>query len=217
MSTIKVGLRYIDIWKTSLEKEVQAYEAEPIQKGGIVFYGPSDFTRWGEKYGNPNLADEVRGASGAKCCINRGFGSSCPEHMLYYYPRMVRPLEPKVLVLSSAACGNGGAFGYTAEEMLYQYERIIAYASVDFPDMKIYVYGENKDRHAGSERRLACINGLEKIASEIPNCTFIDGTTCPDLVRDDLFIEDRVHYNPEGYRIFADFFKNALKDELAEL
>ena len=45
MSTIKVGLRYIDIWKTSLEKEVQRYESEPIQKGGIVFYGDSHFTR----------------------------------------------------------------------------------------------------------------------------------------------------------------------------
>ena len=93
MSTIKVGLRYIDRWNTSLEKEVARYEAENAEKGQIVFYGPSYFTRWSERYGNVELRDVILGKSGAKCCLNRGFGSSCPEQQLYYYPRMVRALE----------------------------------------------------------------------------------------------------------------------------
>ena len=49
--SVKIGLRYIDIWKDSLEDAVLAYEREPLQKGQIVFYGPSHFTRWSEKYG----------------------------------------------------------------------------------------------------------------------------------------------------------------------
>ena len=91
---IRVGLQYIAQWKESLEKAVQAYEQEPIIKDQIVFYGPSNFTRWSAKWGMTPLREAVVGKSGAPCCVNRGFGSSCPEHQLYYYPRMVRPLAP---------------------------------------------------------------------------------------------------------------------------
>ena len=97
---VKIGLKYIDIWKESMEEAVLEYEKEPIEKGQIVFYGPSNFTRWSEKWKHRPLRTEVLGKSGAQCCINRGFGSSCSEHQLYYYPRMIRPLAPKVLVYS---------------------------------------------------------------------------------------------------------------------
>ena len=97
---VRVGLKHIDIWNDSMEKAVQAYEQEPIEKGQIVFYGPSNFTRWSAKYGHIPLREALLGKSGRPCAFNRGFGSSCSEHQLYYYPRMVRPLEPSVLVYS---------------------------------------------------------------------------------------------------------------------
>ena len=42
---VKVGLKYIEKWKTDLEKEVVAYEQQPLAQGKIVFYGPSYFKR----------------------------------------------------------------------------------------------------------------------------------------------------------------------------
>ena len=213
MATIKVGLSYIERWKTSLEKEVQRYEAENADKGQIVFYGPSFFTRWSERWGNVPLRDSILGASGAKCCVNRGFGSSCPEQQLYYYPRMVRAIEPKVLVYG-AGWGNGATFGYTNEEQLFLAERVLAYAREDFPDMPIYVYGESKRRHRNDPERIACIEAFEKIVSEIPNCTYLDHDSYQPLVRDDIYIEDNVHYNTEGFRIFGDFFREKLASEL---
>ena len=49
---VKIGLKYIEIWKESMEDEVLEYEKEPIEKGKIVFYGPSNFTRWSARFGN---------------------------------------------------------------------------------------------------------------------------------------------------------------------
>ena len=95
---VKVGLKYIEIWKDSMENAVCNYEKEPIVTDQIVFYGPSYFTRWSPKYGMRPLREDLVGKSGAPCVINRGFGSSCPEHQLYYYPRLIRPLAPRVLV-----------------------------------------------------------------------------------------------------------------------
>ena len=113
---VKVGLKFIEKWKTDLEAQVCRYEAENAEKGQIVFYGPSNFTRWSAKWGMTPLAEALPGKSGKACCINRGFGSTCSEHHLYYYHRMVRVLEPKVLVYSPGI-GNGLGFGYTKEEL----------------------------------------------------------------------------------------------------
>ena len=107
---VKIGLKHIDLWNESLEKQVQKYEEETVEPGQIVFYGPSNFTRWSAKWGHRPLREVLVGKSGKACCVNRGFGSSCPEHQLYYYDRMVRPLAPSVLVYNCTN-GNGGLFG----------------------------------------------------------------------------------------------------------
>ena len=119
--SIKVGLQYIEKWKESLELQVCRYEEEPVVKGQIVFYGASNFTRWSARWEHTPLREALPGKSGAPCAVNRGFGSSCAEHQLYYYPRMVRPLAPKVLVYSPF--GNFRAFGYTLEELDVIYEQ----------------------------------------------------------------------------------------------
>ena len=82
---VRVGLKVIEKWNSSMEKEVLRYEDEPIVKGQIVFYGPSNFTRWSRRWNHVPLREAIVGKSGQPCCINRGFGSSCAEHQLYYY------------------------------------------------------------------------------------------------------------------------------------
>lgn len=213
---VKVGLQYIEIWKDSLEKTVRLYEEENAPKGQIVFYGPSNFTRWGTKYGMRPLREDVLGTSGSPCCINRGFGSSCPEHQLYYYPRMVRSLAPKVLVYSPGF-GNGEAFGYTLEETFELAERVVAYARTDFPEMRIYLCGAHLTMNR-SEERLEKTRRydawLRELAARTPDCVYIDPKEHAPLHRTDIFVKDGVHYNQEGYDLYGAFFREALKDEL---
>lgn len=215
---VKVGLKVIEIWNDSMEKAVCKYEEETVEKGQIVFYGPSNFTRWSPKYGMRPLREEIKGASGKECCINRGFGSSCAEHQLYYYPRMIKPLEPKVLVYSSY--GNGEAFGYSAEETWELAQRVIAYAMTDFPDIKIYLVGSNpyaKKLDACQLANRARYNSwLKHFAEEMPNCYYLDPLSYEPLLAEGIHIEDGVHFNQKGYELYADFFREALKDDLAE-
>ena len=212
--SIKVGLKYIEKWHSDLEAQVQRYEQEDAEKGQIVFYGPSNFTRWSPKYGNPLLQEAVVGKSGKQCCINRGFGSSCAEHHLYYYSRMVKPLEPKVLVYAPGL-GNGTSFGYTPEEMFDLAQRVMLYAKSDFPDLKIYLCGLNlfKDKRETSAR----YDGwLREFAAEVPDCTYVDIAGFEPLHRTDILAEDNVHFNHEGYRIYAELFRQVLKEELEQ-
>lgn len=212
MSVIKVGLRTIEKWNTDLEKQVQLYEAENAAPGQIVFYGPSNFTRWSTKYKMTPLREVLLGKSGNPCCVNRGFGSTCSEHHLYYYPRMVKALNPKVLVYAPGY-GNGLGFGYTVEELFQMSARVILYAREDFPDMPIYIQGINL-WHTDKEVYKKGDALLRELAQEVPGCTYLDITAYEPLHRNDIYVADNVHYNQEGYRIYGEFYKEVLKHEL---
>ncbi|MBQ8254261.1 MAG: hypothetical protein IJY94_02005 [Clostridia bacterium] len=214
---IKVGLRHIEIWNDSMEDAVRECEKEPINKGQIVFYGPSYFTRWSTKWGNKPLCETVLGKSGTQCCINRGFGSSCPEHQLYYYPRMIRPLEPKVLVYAST--GNSDAFGYTNEEAWELAQRVIAYTLTDFPEAEVYLMSSTRCRditEAQIKDRREYNSFLKEFAEKTPRCHYLDVFDYEPMTANDIYIADGVHFNPRGYELFADFFNESLKDELAK-
>ena len=214
---VKIGLKYIEIWKDSLEDAVVNYEKESCPKGEIVFYGPSNFTRWSTKWGMKPLRECLLGASGAACAVNRGFGSSCAEHQLYYYDRMVRALEPKVLVYSSY--GNGSSFGYSDEETWELAQRVIAWAKTDFPDLRIYLVGAHpsRDDDAFKTARKKRYNHIVKsFAETVPDCFFLDLYDHPEFFRKDIYVEDGVHFNQEGYTLYASFYREGLKEELAK-
>ena len=214
--SVKVGLKYIEIWKESMEDKIREYEAEEQIKDQIVFYGPSNFTRWSAHRGMVPLRKAVLGKSGEECCVNRGFGSSCPEHQLYYYPRLIRPLEPRVLVYSP--CGNYSAFGYSSEEAWELAQRVMVYAMTDFPGIHIYLCGPQYHRDDYNECRLADLNRfatwMKAFCDSYPNLTYVDVMACEPLQRKDIFVEDGVHFNQTGYDLYGDFFKQVLQDEL---
>ena len=189
---VKVGLKFIEIWNSSMEEAVQRYEQEQVEPGQIVFYGPSNFTRWSERWKHTPLREVLVGASGKPCCINRGFGSSCPEHQLYYYDRMVRPLKPKVLVYSPSY-GNGAAFGYTREENWELAQRVLVYALTDFPDLQIYLEGTGAGPNPTEEvlaQRTEYNEWLQKFAEETPRVTYVDRMSYMPLRRKDIYVED---------------------------
>ena len=213
---VRVGLQYIDIWKSSMENAVRKYEEETVEPGQIVFYGPSYYTRWGEKWGHKPLRQEVVGASGKPCCVNRGFGSSCPEHQLYYYSRMIRPLAPSVLVYGS--WGNSECFGYSNEEAFELAQRVVTYALTDFPELRVYLSGAQATRDMTDkiwEERRAYSEMLREFAEKTPRCTYFDPLSYEPLHQKEIFVEDGVHYNQKGFDIYADFYREVLKDELA--
>ena len=215
--SVKVGIKYIDIWKESMEDEVLEYEKEPIETGKIVFYGSSTFTRWSKKFGKRPLSECLLGKSGNKCAINRGFGSTCAEHQLYYYPRMIRPLAPSVLVY--IPFGNYASFGYTVEENWELAQRVLAYAKTDFPDIKIYLCPTNPIK---KERSQKTINDIEKSIEFMreyceanSHCKLIDISWHEEFnTRKDIFVEDGVHLNQEGYDMYEKIIRKALREEL---
>lgn len=214
---------------------------KPIEEGKIIFYGSSGFTRWSEKWGNPNVEDVILGKNGEKVILNHAFGGSTLEEQLYYYPKLIRPFKPKALVFSGF--GNDWNFGYGLSEMMMLFSRLFEYARTDMPGIKLFLtnrranakYVQN-DPHVPYEERswdkgawLTPFNETNAALEEY--CRLHDDTTFIDFrkftwlydeghlddmhhVRKELFVEDNVHFNNRGYALLAEEMKKVLADLL---
>ncbi len=227
MFDIPMDLKY-------LEDSIVAYEQEPIEKGKIMFYGHSLFTRWGHpNWGFRRLEDDIRMKDGSLAVVNHGFGTSTTEERLYYYDRMVRPWEPRALVL--ATWGNDSMYGYSPEQSMHATAQLLAWACTDFPGIKLYLVethptpkGKNEtlpDRWNNKLRERTKIREMLKVYADThEDTTLITLWDKPELfeeghvgdfrhVRDELFMEDGVHPNQAGYDVLGPIFREAL-DEL---
>ena len=223
----------------SLEKEIVAYEQKPVEKGKILFYGHSLFTRWGSgKWAERvrPMAQDIRMKDGSLAVVNHGFGTSTTEERLYYYDRMVRPWEPRALVLAN--WNNDSKYGYSPEQSMHATAQLLAWARTDFPGIKLFLVephpmAKSKDDPAaklpdrwnnGMRERAAIREMLKVYADSHEDTTLITLWDKPGFfeeghvgdfhyVRDELFMEDMVHPDQAGYDILGLIFREAL-DEL---
>ena len=219
----------------SLEKSIIAYEQEPIEKGKILFYGHSLFTRWGSpKWGYRRMDEDIRMKDGSLAVVNHGFGTSTSEEQLYFYDRMVRPWEPRALVIATYA--NDAMYGYGPEQTMANLSKMLHWARTDFPGIKLFVV-EPHPMPSGKESKLPdkWNNGVNKRKLYMEMLDIYEQThddtkiirlwNQPELfetpedvgdfhkVREDIFVADKVHPNQAGYDIFGRIFREAL-DEL---
>lgn len=220
----------------SLENEVAAYEQQPIEKGKILFYGHSAFTRWGNPiWGYRRLDEDIRMKDGSLACVNHGFGTATSEEMLYYYPRLVKPWEPRALVIMSLS--NDGMYGMSVDHTLSNIVKLCMWARTDFPGIKIFLVEPhpypklavnklpakwNSDIH----RKNYYCSAIAAYAQSHEDTEVIQLWNRSDLfqtpedvgdfkkIREDIFVDDKVHFNQAGYDIFACIFREALAELL---
>lgn len=211
------------------EASVQAYEAQPIETGRILFYGSSGFTRWKPKFDHRPLEEDIRMKDGSPAAINHGFGGSTIEEGLYYYDRMVKPYAPRAIVLRFYP--NDISFGYSPAEVVYLLAQFCNRARADFPGVKLYLcdamphkrYISNTlwQNNAHLYNRI-----LREYCNATEDCTYVCQSAWPGFyndpadagdyskIRTDIWVEDEMHLTQEGYDIYRDLFLNALDDIL---
>ncbi len=214
---------------TRLEKEILAFEQQPIQKGLILFYGDSAFTQWSERFHHRPLEEEIRHKDGSLACVNHGFGTSTAEEQLYYYNRAVKPWAPRILVNLTFA--NDHYSGYSPWEIFFMQTRMYDHARADIPGIKFYICDNRPLKKAsanteGARNRQKEYNSLVRAyCAEHDDCVLVSHMDCPlffeegytgnqDHLRTDIFVEDDVHYNQMGYDLYRDFFLKVLESEL---
>jgi lysophospholipase L1-like esterase len=182
------------------EKEIAAYEQRdresPPPPGGIVFVGSSSIRLWS------TLATDFP----KHRVLNRGVGGSQIVDATHFADRIIFPYAPRMIVLYAG--GNDLNAGKSPEQVVADFRAFVAKVRARLPEVKIaYIsIAGNPARWAQVEKVKAANARIAELAKEIPRLEFIN--VFPHMLGEDglprpeIFVEDRLHMNAEGYKIW---------------
>lgn len=194
------------------EEDVCALERQEKRQGAALFYGSSTFTAWPREHMESVFAPiHVR---------NHGFGGSTAEDALYYYHRLVRPYAPKALVWYEG--DNDMPCGYSSDEAAAISTRVFQWARADFPAIPIVIvpakHSHMRDAFKPQQERYNAL--LRQWTLSHADAYYIDLSsmlyTPKGELRDDIFLEDGLHFNLQGYNELAALLRPVLMTILQE-
>jgi lysophospholipase L1-like esterase len=182
------------------EKEIAAFEASdrtnPPPQGAILFIGSSSIRMW------RTLAQDFPQHQ----VINRGFGGSEVTNSYHFAERIVFPYAPKLIVLYAG--GNDLNAKKTPERVFHDFKAFVEKVRAQLPATRIaYIsIAPNPARWAQIEQVRQANRMINDYTNQDPNLMFIDTFSemlGPDgLPKPDIFLDDRLHMNANGYAIW---------------
>jgi len=183
------------------EQEILAFEAadktSPPPKNATLFVGASNIRRW------TSLAQDFRNQT----VINRGFGGSYMRDVLYYADRIILPYEPKEIVLQAG--GNDLNGGRSPKEVLADFQALVGKIHARLPRAIITVLSipPSEARWSQIENIRSANLLISRHVATDPRLSFIDlfphMLNAEGLPRTELFIEDKLHVNAQGYALWT--------------
>jgi lysophospholipase L1-like esterase len=184
------------------EKEITAFEVRdqknPPPPGGILFIGSSSIRLW-----KTLEADFPRYP-----LINRGFGGSQIENSTHFANRIVFPYEPSMIVMYAG--GNDLQAGKSPERVAGDFMAFVKKVRSRLPEVTIaYIsIAPNPARWKNIVNVRTANRLIAEMCASDDGLQFIDvfpHMLGPDgLPLDHIFVEDRLHMNDAGYRIWTD-------------
>jgi lysophospholipase L1-like esterase len=164
----------------------------------VLFVGSSTIVRW------KTLAEDFP----ETLVLNRGFGGNQIADSTHYAERMIFPYAPSMIVLRAG--GNDIHAGRSAEEVFGDYKDFVAKVRTKFADVPIAYLALSPAISRITEREEGDkLNALiSAFIKENKNLIFID-TSKVSLGSDgqpvpELFVADKLHFSPAGYKILTD-------------
>lgn len=195
-------------WESEILKFERADQQKMPDPGGVLFLGSSTIRKW----------DTLKEDFPDYAIIRRGFGGSQIEDSRFFADRIIIPYRPAVVVLYAG--DNDITKGKSPEEVLADYQALVAKIHRSLPKTRIIflsIKASTARWHLAEPMRRA--NRLIAIFSDQnPKLDYVDVFE-PMLgwdgaPRPDLFLEDGLHLNREGYRLWTQLIDFRLSQAL---
>jgi len=184
------------------EKEVAAMEAQdkisPPPKGEILFIGSSTVKRW------TTLAQDFPQHK----VINRGFGGTQIVDATHFADRLIFPHEPKLIFFRAG--GNDLNAGKSAEQVFADYQEFVAKVQAKLPKTEIVFISLSPSiaRWKQAHKEKALNDMVQKSIAGKPGLKYLETYDMvlgkDGMPREELFVADKLHFNAEGYKLFAE-------------
>ncbi len=195
---------------TRFESAIAAFEAEDRAamppEGAIVVTGSSSIRRW-----HPTLQQDLAPLT----VIPRGFGGSTMQDVEHFLDRIVLPYKPRAVVIYEGD-NDTGRYAVPPAEIAGRLEAIVERIHAALPATRVYVMSVKPSlaRVAVWDRAQETNALYRRLAAGNELVSYIDVATpflrADGKVMDDIFIEDGLHLNEKGTRIWASTIKAAL-------
>lgn len=181
------------------------YADLPSHSGGIVFTGSSSIRLW------KTLEKDFPKSK----IVNTGLGGSQTDDLLLYLDELVINFGPKKIFIYVGE--NDINAGKPVRQVLSEYAVLMERVSTKFPETEFYFIGTKPSPGRWEKRgqMMALNEEVRMLAQNKEKVTYIDVWT-PMLDKsgspnEELFIEDRLHMNANGYKIWKKAVKPYLK------
>ncbi|BCU75850.1 GDSL-type esterase/lipase family protein [Luteolibacter sp. LG18] len=183
------------------EKDIAAFEMHDTMhappKNPVLFVGSSTIVRW------KTLAKDLEGTT----VLNRGFGGNEIRDTTYYVDRIVFPYQPRMIFLRAGTNDLHG--GRSPELVAGDFKAFVEKVRTKLPDVPIAYISVNPTPSRWAEKEAG--DRLNAMISDYikkgPNLVFVDisklSLDAEGKVRPELFVEDQLHFNEEGYKLLT--------------
>lgn len=184
----------------SFEKDIKAFDKrdtmEKVQPGSNLFVGSSSITNW----------KDIANYFPESYVINRGFGGSKFEDLLFRADRVIMPYKPAKIFIYEG--DNDIASGMETEVLIKQAKELRRKIADAFPKVPVVFISVKPSvaRWNLKDKYIAFNKALEKYAKKEKRTAFADVWT-PMIdekgeVFKDIFLSDNLHMKPNGYQIW---------------
>ena len=184
-------------WEPEIKKFEDSDRVTPPKKGAVLFIVSSSFRLWS------SLQKDFPDTK----VINRGFGGSKIADSTFYIDRIVVPYQPGMIILYAG--DNDLAGGMSPQQVFDDYKAFVNGVQHKLPKVKIaFVSIKPSPARVTLMPKMKEANELIKAyASKDKRLVYIDVFT-PMLGNDgtprpELFGPDKLHMNPEGYKLWT--------------
>jgi len=190
------------------EKEIQTIERRDKEhappRGAILFAGSSSIRMWNVAQSFPGL--EV---------VNHGFGGSQIADSVHFAPRLILPLQPRILVFYAG--DNDLAAGKKPDQVLSDFQTLVRVLHKDLPKTRIlFVAIKPCPSRWSLFPAQTRANALIKDYCQRDNRLLFLDVVSPMLGADgkprpELFAKDQLHLNDKGYELWTGLLRPHLK------
>ena len=183
-------------WEKEIAALVEIDRRQTPPANAVLFVGSSSIRMW------KSVREDFPGVN----VINRGFGGSHLEDLVFFAPKIVFPYRPKRIVVYSGE--NDIEAGQSAENVLADFKALLDLRDANLPGTPvIYISLKPSILRWAKWPEMSRANAL--IAAEAKRrkrVIFVDvaakmlGTDGKPLP--DIFVSDNLHLNAKGYSIF---------------
>jgi lysophospholipase L1-like esterase len=183
-------------WEPEIQKFEAADRAQMPPKGAILFVGSSSIRFW------TNLVESFP----KKNVIQRGFGGSTMADALHFADRIILPYEPKEILVYEG--DNDLAGGKSPQTVAAEFRELVEKIHAKLPKTKVWFISVKPSPSRWKlEAQARALNAeIEWWSKAQKRVGYIDVWTPmlgPDgNPRPDIFREDKLHMNAEGYEIW---------------